>query len=171
MDRCSYIDIYNNKVADCKHQVTAMLEAFSVYYSIPFNHRGWEFTGCWSHFSLPAGDGGGCGDGTVSGLTSLHAEVFLRPVTGPALLIRGPVVDVTLRFDQRCAAVFLFFFLNINVHLSSVLLPSRNRTETPRTDIFRPLNSPWLTSFSNRRLGFLFFFSLLNGPSQRSPLS
>lgn len=110
VDRCSYIDIYNSKVADCKHQVTAMLEAFSVYYSIPFNHRGWEFTGCWCHFSLPAGDGGGCGDGTVSGLTSLHAEVFLRPVTGPALLIRGPVVDVTLRFDQRYAAVFLLFF-------------------------------------------------------------
>lgn len=58
-DRCSYIDIYNNKVADCKHQVTAKLEAFLVYYSILFNHRGWEFTGPWCHLFLPAGDGGG----------------------------------------------------------------------------------------------------------------
>lgn len=109
-DRCSHINIYNNKVADCKHQVTAMLEAFSVSYSIPFNHRGWEFTGCWWHLFLPPGDGEGCRDETVSGLTSLHAEVFLGTVTGRALLIRGPVVNITLCFDLWCAAVFPFFF-------------------------------------------------------------
>lgn len=38
VDRCSEIEFYNNKVADCKHQVTAVPEDFSVYYSIPFNH-------------------------------------------------------------------------------------------------------------------------------------
>lgn len=76
-----------------------MLEAFSVSYSIPFNHRGWEFTGCWWHLFLPPGDGEGCRDETVSGLTSLHAEVFLGTVTGRALLIRGPVVNITLCFD------------------------------------------------------------------------
>lgn len=36
----SDIDFYNNKVADSKHQVTAVLQDFLVYYSIPFNHGG-----------------------------------------------------------------------------------------------------------------------------------
>lgn len=109
-DRCSHIDIYCNRVADCKHQVTSMHEASSVCYSILFNHRGREFTGCWWHSFLPAGDGGGCREETISGLTSLHAEVFLRAVTGRALLIRGPVVDVTLCFWPVMCGCFPLFF-------------------------------------------------------------
>lgn len=85
-----------------------MLEAFSVYYSIPFNHGGGnsQALDAISFYQLEMV---GAVEMGPSHLTSLHAEVFLRPVTGRALLIRGPVVDVTLRFDQRCAAVFFSF--------------------------------------------------------------
>lgn len=59
-----------------------------MYYGVPFNHGRGAFTGRWWW--------GGGRDATVSGLTSLHAEVFHRAVTGRALIIRGPVVEITL---------------------------------------------------------------------------
>lgn len=95
-DRFSRL-ISPNKVADCKHQVT---EDFSVYYAIPLNHGRRDFTGWWWW--------GGGRDTTVSGLTSLHAEVFNRAVTGRALIIRELVVEITLFWGVVCP---LFYFL------------------------------------------------------------